>query len=238
MRTRRRRAADVAGGGVVPDRVVDQVRDEAFGQHRVARYDGGPDGSRWLAGDRPGHPRPYRPSASTGDSPELSSSSLPRTDDVAHARGLRHSRSAHRALSASLTVDGAISSRRQHALCRAFGLLQCVSHVSEEGLGDVRVELCSGVSLDFGDGVFDGLRCAVGAIVGDRVERVDDREDPRCEGDLDVVRITTGIERSFGSVFISASASRPSFLGMFRSSRIRPGRGDEAGAAYRPSRRR
>src|SRR6266496_3696938 len=32
---------DVTGGGVVAGRVVDQVRDEAFGQHRVARYDGG-----------------------------------------------------------------------------------------------------------------------------------------------------------------------------------------------------
>src|SRR6266705_2524387 len=27
---------DVAGGVVVPDRVFDQVRDEAFGQHRIA----------------------------------------------------------------------------------------------------------------------------------------------------------------------------------------------------------
>ena len=32
---------DVAGGGVVADGVVDEVRDEAFDQHRVARYDGG-----------------------------------------------------------------------------------------------------------------------------------------------------------------------------------------------------
>ena len=32
---------DVTGRRVVPDRVVDQVRDEVFGQHRVTRYDGG-----------------------------------------------------------------------------------------------------------------------------------------------------------------------------------------------------
>ena len=32
---------DVAGRDVVPDRVVDQVRDEVLGQHRIARYHGG-----------------------------------------------------------------------------------------------------------------------------------------------------------------------------------------------------
>ena len=42
---------------------------------------------------------------------------------------------------------------------------------------------------------------------------------------LEVVRTTTGIRRRSGSVLISPSASRPSFLGMLRSSRIRPGRG-------------
>jgi hypothetical protein len=34
-------APDVAGGEVVPERVVDQVRDEVFGQHRVAGDGGG-----------------------------------------------------------------------------------------------------------------------------------------------------------------------------------------------------
>src|SRR5215472_7738438 len=32
---------DVPGGDVVPDRVVDQVRDKPFGQHRIAGDDGG-----------------------------------------------------------------------------------------------------------------------------------------------------------------------------------------------------
>src|SRR3954469_2622249 len=42
---------------------------------------------------------------------------------------------------------------------------------------------------------------------------------------LEVVRMTTGIARSCGSFLISRSASRPSFRGMFKSRRMRPGRG-------------
>ena len=41
----------------------------------------------------------------------------------------------------------------------------------------------------------------------------------------------TGMRRRFGSALISRNASRPSFLGMFRSSRIRPGDGAESGSA-------
>src|SRR6266702_4247241 len=41
----------------------------------------------------------------------------------------------------------------------------------------------------------------------------------------EVVRITTGMTRSAGSSFSSASTSRPSRRGRLRSSRIRPGRG-------------
>jgi hypothetical protein len=32
---------DAAGGGVVADRVVDEIRDEVLCRHGVARYDGG-----------------------------------------------------------------------------------------------------------------------------------------------------------------------------------------------------
>src|SRR5215471_1386659 len=49
----------------------------------------------------------------------------------------------------------------------------------------------------------------------------------------DVVRITTGMTRSPGSSFSSASTSRPSLRGRLRSSRIRPGRG---APAYSPVR--
>src|ERR1700685_1299803 len=49
---------DVTGCGVVPDRVVDQVRDEAFGQHGIARYDGGLQ--------RGGHP-PVPPAGGGGE---------------------------------------------------------------------------------------------------------------------------------------------------------------------------
>src|SRR5215831_4722729 len=51
----------------------------------------------------------------------------------------------------------------------------------------------------------------------------------------DVVRMTTGMTRNPGSAFSSASTSRPSRRGRFRSSRIRPGRG---ALAYSPSWRR
>src|SRR5215831_14285531 len=47
----------------------------------------------------------------------------------------------------------------------------------------------------------------------------------------DVVRITTGMTRSRGSPFSSASTSRPSLRGRLRSSRISPGRG---ALAYSP----
>src|SRR6266404_2604777 len=43
---------------------------------------------------------------------------------------------------------------------------------------------------------------------------------------FDVVRTTTGILFRLASLLISASTSRPSFTGRFRSSRIRPGRRD------------
>src|SRR5262250_339635 len=49
----------------------------------------------------------------------------------------------------------------------------------------------------------------------------------------DVVRMTTGMTRSLGSAFSSASTSRPSRRGRLRSSRIRPGRG---ALAYSPVR--
>src|SRR5437899_8268041 len=49
----------------------------------------------------------------------------------------------------------------------------------------------------------------------------------------EVVRITTGMTRSAGSSFSSASASRPSLRGRVRSSRISPGRG---ALAYSPVR--
>ena len=41
---------------------------------------------------------------------------------------------------------------------------------------------------------------------------------------FDVVITTIGIRRSDGSALISRSASRPSILGMLRSSRMKPGR--------------
>src|SRR4051812_47349706 len=48
---------------------------------------------------------------------------------------------------------------------------------------------------------------------------------------FDVVSTMTGIFRRSGLALISASASRPSFFGMFRSRRISPGSGEAAGSA-------
>ena len=62
---------DVAAGKVIPDRVVDQVRDKPFGQYRIAGDDGGlfvtvtipsagasAQGTGIQATERPGVPRP------------------------------------------------------------------------------------------------------------------------------------------------------------------------------------
>jgi len=54
----------------------------------------------------------------------------------------------------------------------------------------------------------------------------------------EVVITTIGILRSAGSPLISASASRPSFFGMLRSSRISPGPGALPGSLYAPRPRR
>src|SRR5439155_10884802 len=53
---------------------------------------------------------------------------------------------------------------------------------------------------------------------------------------LEAVNTTTGMSRSSGSALISARASRPSLRGMFRSSRMRPGRGASGALVYRPRR--
>ena len=51
------------------------------------------------------------------------------------------------------------------------------------------------------------------------------------EAAFDVGITTIGIRRNDGSALISRSASRPSIFGMFRSSRIKPGRAEVPGSA-------
>jgi hypothetical protein len=73
---------------------------------------------------------------------------------------------------------------------------ECVDHG--------RVELCAGHRPDLVHGCLSGQRLSVRAVIGHRVERVDDCEDPGHEGDLlaaQPVRIGPAPGRRFAEQF-------------------------------------